>query len=217
MNRLWLTAPILAATLIVSACGRDSGPGEIVDVGPPTEPVGALPGVPPPDGEVWGVGTVLDEGDGAELCLGPVAESWPPQCSGIPLEGWDWASVDASGAAYEHSGDVRWGEFTVTGSYDGTGLSVTDVGPRPVPADPADPDDLVPSAPASPVPTEDLDAIAEELGTADGVLTAYVNHGRVQVDVLFDDGTIQAWADGRYGADVVWIWSSLHSSVDPTM
>ena len=31
-------------------------------------------------------GTVMDVGGDAELCLGPVAESYPPQCSGIPVD-----------------------------------------------------------------------------------------------------------------------------------
>jgi hypothetical protein len=37
------------------------------------------------------VATVLQEGDGPpELCLGGVAESFPPQCGGPEIAGWDW-------------------------------------------------------------------------------------------------------------------------------
>ena len=36
-------------------------------------------------------------------CLGPIAESYPPQCRGLPVEGWDWADhrgdFDDAGAA----------------------------------------------------------------------------------------------------------------------
>jgi hypothetical protein len=69
---------------------------------------------------------VLDDGDGAELCLGGVAESLPPQCSGPELIGWDWADHDGY---YEDTGGVRWGEFAVTGTFDGTDVTVTDAVP----------------------------------------------------------------------------------------
>ena len=80
--------------------------------------------VPPPAGEVLGVGTVMDTGKptGPELCLGAIAESYPPQCSGVPLAGWDWATV---GKTFESSGDTRWGGYAVQGTYDGTTLTLT--------------------------------------------------------------------------------------------
>lgn len=70
--------------------------------------------------------TVLDDGDGAELCLGAVAASLPPQCGGPRLVGWDWA--DHIGDHEDMSG-VRWGSFVVTGTWDGTALTTTDVVP----------------------------------------------------------------------------------------
>ncbi|WP_140011743.1 hypothetical protein [Nocardioides plantarum] len=68
--------------------------------------------------------TVLDDGDGAELCLSGVDESLPPQCGGPRLPGWSWS---------EHTGDfenvsgTRWGEFVVTGTFDGTDMTPTEV------------------------------------------------------------------------------------------
>lgn len=59
--------------------------------------------------------TVLDDGDGAELCLGGVMESLPPQCGGPVIVGWDWAEHTD---AFEEASGVRWGEFLVTGTYD---------------------------------------------------------------------------------------------------
>lgn len=93
-------------------------------------------------GEVVGVGTVLEKGDeGAMLCFS-VASSLPPQCSGPAIHGWDWAKVTGA----ESSGQVRWGDYAVTGTWDGTALTMTKpaVGraeyekshPRPTPADP---------------------------------------------------------------------------------
>ena len=57
-----------------------------------------------------------------ELCLGAVAESYPPQCSGLPIVGWDWAKVAGQ---FEKSGDTRWGSFVLTGTFDGTTFTMT--------------------------------------------------------------------------------------------
>jgi hypothetical protein len=53
------------------------------------------------------VTTIIDSGDGPELCLGGVMESLPPQCSGPVAEG-----LNMDGWSEEASG-VRWGEQTV--------------------------------------------------------------------------------------------------------
>jgi len=51
--------------------------------------------------------TVIDSGNGPELCLGGVMDSLPPQCSGPVTEG-----LNMDGWSEEASG-VRWGEQTV--------------------------------------------------------------------------------------------------------
>lgn len=82
--------------------------------------------------------TVLDDGDGPELCLSGVAESYPPQCGGPKLIGWDWAAHPD----HERAHGVRWGEFGVVGTFDGTALTVTeavpaaDYTPEPLPESP---------------------------------------------------------------------------------
>ncbi len=68
---------------------------------------------------------VLDDGNGAELCLGGVNDSLPPQCSGLPLDGWDWDAVEGEDS---RSGQ-RWGQFDVVGTYDGTTFTVLEAGP----------------------------------------------------------------------------------------
>jgi hypothetical protein len=70
--------------------------------------------------------TVLDGGDGAELCLGGVMDSYPPQCGGPSLVGWDWADHDGD---FEKAFGVRWGDFMVTGTFDGQSLTPSDVVP----------------------------------------------------------------------------------------
>lgn len=83
----------------------------------PSTPAPSTPGAPPAT-SLLTTGhpvTVLDDGDGAELCLGGVAESLPPQCGGPALVGWNWDEHDG---AYEEWNGVRWGDFVVTGTYD---------------------------------------------------------------------------------------------------
>lgn len=55
--------------------------------------------------------TVIDSGDGPELCLGGVSDSLPPQCGGpvadgLVMDGWA-----------ENQGGVSWGDRTVTVSW----------------------------------------------------------------------------------------------------
>lgn len=130
---------VLAALLVggvLSGCGderRDGiedhdtltgGSSTPVDTPVPKQPTQ----VPAAPGLVLGGATVLDDGDGAELCLGGVAESLPPQCGGPPLIGWDWADHEGD---FEEASGVKWGDFVVTGTFDGTSVTPTEV----VPAD----------------------------------------------------------------------------------
>ncbi len=57
---------------------------------------------------------VLDDGTAAKLCLGAIMESFPPQCSGPTLIGWDW---NATPSEYEEASGVRWGDYWVGGVY----------------------------------------------------------------------------------------------------
>lgn len=61
-----------------------------------------------------------------ELCTGPIAESYPPQCGGPVISNWDWA--DHKGE-YDQVGEVRWGEFVVEGHYEGDEFVVTSAVP----------------------------------------------------------------------------------------
>lgn len=81
---------------------------------------------PVPDGEVRtsGLVTVIDAGDGPELCLGAVAESYPPQCGGPALADFDWGDVGS-----EEASGVRWGSYALTGTFDGSTFTVTDAIP----------------------------------------------------------------------------------------
>ncbi|MBO9520793.1 MAG: hypothetical protein J7518_04570 [Nocardioidaceae bacterium] len=226
-----------------------------------------------------------------ELCLGGVATSLPPQCGGPRLRGFAWE--DHRGHFEEASG-VRWGEFAVTGRFDGTTFTATKVGPArqesvtdepdfttPCPEppggwrvlDPATTTDESMSATfeaAAKLPgyadswidssrdagldqgeeavqdprkatvnvrvtrdvagaeralrktwggalcvtraehtDRELRRIQDEVVDLPGFLSGGASMGRVEVGVVFDDGTLQRWADARYGAGLVRISSVL--------
>ena len=113
---------LVALALLVAGCGTTPPPAADGPSGSPSTSETPAPVV------VRGIGLVLDDGDGPVLCLGPVLESLPPQCGGPQLVGWDWADVEASRRA-----GVRWtGAYVVTGTFDGTRLTLTE---PPVPGD----------------------------------------------------------------------------------
>lgn len=95
--------------------------------GDDTPAAGVPASVPAVDGRVatQGLVTVLDDGDGPELCLGAVAESLPPQCGGPKITGWDWATNEM----HEEAAGVKWGSFHLTGTFDGTTFAVDEAIP----------------------------------------------------------------------------------------
>jgi hypothetical protein len=159
-------------------------------------------------GEVAGQGTVIQTGDTPpQLCLGAVAESYPPQCSGPEITGWDWDAVEGD----ESSGDVTWGAYAVSGGWDGTTFDVTSsvmlalYDPMPYVDPLLDPGNAGDSAPA------DLERIQTELHESApfAVLSSWIENGYVFASVIYDDGSLQAWADEKYLPDVVAIRPAL--------
>jgi hypothetical protein len=162
--------------------------------------------VPPADGPVTGLGLVLDGSpDGSRgVCLGPVAESYPPQCSGLPLAGWDWADHPED---VDRGSDLRFGTFAVTGTFDGTTLTYQSAVPGAV-YDPM-PWPQPTSTAAERHSAGELEAIARELGDLPGALSTMPGDNLVVVDVVHDDGSLQAWVDEAYGDGLVFVHSAL--------
>ena len=196
-----------SVVLILAGCaGAGGAGGGSTDggVGGWTPPTPALPAT------VSAVGTVLEADDGPELCLGPIAESYPPQCSGPPIVGWDWSAVEGE----DNASGVTWGAYAVWGDWDGDTFTVTE---EPVLAalydpmiDPSAPDPWDPSLPSGPLPEAEAQHIQDELADAlPGFLTTAFVNGRIVAEVMFDDGTIQAAADEHYGDDAVVVVSGL--------
>jgi hypothetical protein len=172
---------------------------------PPPAALGAITPVPP-EGEVAATGTVLDAAGDVQLCLGPVAESYPPQCTGIPLEGWSWDGVEGA----ESSGDVTWGAYAVRGTYDGTSFTVTQPPIQLALYDPIRPEDPTggkPGAGDEATLADIQEELPERLG--DAYLSSSPQDGWLWVDVVWDDGSWQDAANAEYGDDTVIIRSAM--------
>lgn len=202
-------AAAVVAGVVLGGCGSTTGGAGGGAYGTPTGTATAGPppdAVPAADGPVTGSGTVIEVPElGPQLCLGPVRESWPPQCEGVPLVGWDWASAGAHEEVPSGSGSsTRWGTFAVTGTFDGLTLTVTDVVPLATHGPQAEPS-------PRPVAPPDLDeaawrAVEEEARALPGLLTSVLEGettGPLHVEVVHDDGSLQAWADARFGVGAV--------------
>ncbi|GAB3769078.1 hypothetical protein [Microlunatus parietis] len=109
MSRVLILAGSVAVPVLLWACAPIASPGQ------PAVPASGGPSARTGPVTTGHPAMVLDDGSGAELCLGGVMESYPPQCSGPKLVGWDWS--DRTGEFEEASG-TRWGEFILTGRYD---------------------------------------------------------------------------------------------------
>lgn len=206
-RRIALAAASAIGLLLLGAC--TAGPGASPAPTSTTVPSDqrleeARPGLP--EGRTIGVGTVMDVGGDVQLCLGPILESYPPQCQGVPLDEWTWDGVDGS----ETSGEVTWGAYAVYADYDGERLTVTD---PPImlalydPIAPEDPTGGVDGTTDAAELTRVQDDISARLGPS--ALTVATDRGYVWLQVVWDDGTLQDAVDAEYGDGVVIVTSAL--------
>jgi hypothetical protein len=206
-RRLAFASASIAGLLVLSACvaGPGSSPAPTSTGVPAGQGIeSARPGLP--EGRVIATGTVLDVAGDVQLCLGAVAESSPPQCTGIPLDDWTWDGVDGS----ETSGDVTWGTYAVYGTYDGDRYVSTDPPTMLAlydPIAPADPTGGLDGKTAEAELADVQDDVTARLGA--DALTVWTDRGYVWVQVAWDDGSIQDAADAQYGDGVVVVTSAL--------
>ncbi|WP_147255760.1 hypothetical protein [Streptomyces sp. PT12] len=189
---------VLPAVLLFTACGEEGGSDPARSDAPPENP-------PPVDQEYRASGTVLQSPDrGPVLCAG-VAESFPPQCGGgVELARWDWDAVEA-----ESEQGTTWGDFELTGTWDGETFTVTGTGPPSRPAE-------WPAAPAPDEPgggdraardPDELADIQRDLTEdfPDDVLSSFPDEeqGVVQADVVLATPELQETVDERFGEGAV--------------
>lgn len=185
-----------ASVIVLSGCATGSS----------SDPGGGVVQPEPPKGEVVGQGTVLDDGGSAKLCLGAIAESYPPQCSGIPIDGWTWDALEGS----ETASGVTWGAYAVQGTYDGQTFTVTQ---PPIMLALYDP--MVTPDPTGGEPGAGTDAQLAEIqdllpaAFGDAHLMSYAENGWLWVDVVWDDGKYQDAVNAEYGEGVVVVRSAL--------
>ena len=196
-----------ASVLALAGCATPAGSAAPSSAG--DAPVGASLGSlwpAPPEGDVIAQGTVMDVGGEAELCLGPIAESYPPQCSGIPIADWTWEGVDGS----ESSDDTTWGAYAVQGTYDGEQFTVSQPPVMLALYDPMMPDDPTGGEPGQ-GDEATLAEIQDELPDIlqEAYLGSSVENGWLYIDVVWDDGTWQKAADDDYGDDTVIVRSAM--------
>lgn len=163
----------------------------------------------PPTGPVVGTGTVLDESGDVRLCLGAIRESYPPQCDGVPLDGWSWDGVDGR----ETSGETQWGAYAVTGAWDGERFTVTAPPALLALYDPMAPEDPTGGVDGTST-AEELDRVQNDIAGRLGAeaLALSTDRGYVWLQVVWDDGSLQNAADEEYGEGVVIVTSALQES-----
>jgi hypothetical protein len=276
--RIFTAAAVLSVLGALAACSTEEGMRAVDDAASGDSasdaPASGAP-TPVPDGEVRtsGLVTVLDNGQGPQLCLGAVAESYPPQCGGPAVADFDWGDVGSEEAA-----GVTWGQYALTGTYDGTTFTVTDAIPAALYDTMAEPDagglepacDDATTTDADKATPEDMDATLAAASALPTYATAWLSEGTISVavtedpegaeaelrrtwggllcvttvektdadlnainqelqaelgeqlltsgsfapdsldaHVVFDDGSIQAWADEAYGEGLVRVTSAL--------
>jgi hypothetical protein len=119
MRRSLLIWAVVLVAAALSACAGQRPPAS------GGSPSVAVPGAP---GTYRASGTVLESPEhGPQLC-NMVQESLPPQCGGIDLVGWDWAAADGE----ESVNGTTWGSYQVTGTWDGSRLTLTEPPAEPV-------------------------------------------------------------------------------------
>ncbi|THV37008.1 hypothetical protein [Glycomyces buryatensis] len=207
-------APV-AALLVLSACGQGGGDsaGTPVDAGDNADQSTSS------DEPVYeGALTVYQgvERDAAELC-GVVAESYPPQCQGLPITGWDWEAVE-----HEEAEGVRWGSYIVTGTFDGKAFDITEDPVATADVDMADYPELDYSEPeigepAEELSVEELQAMVDEIAEAFPRIVyggwADEQNGVALVDTLLVSPELQTYADEHYPQDTV-VFSQMLRPVD---
>lgn len=169
--RTW-TLLLVALAVVAAGCGEDGSPVASRDGG--ASPSAA----PAAQSRYTATTTVLESPDhGPQLCLGGVEESYPPQCGGPEVIGWDWGAVDGE----ESASGTTWGSYTVVGAWDGAALTLTETPSTPERADHARPDGERFATPCR--APEGGWQVVDEATATDAAMNEAIAYARAQPDV----------------------------------
>jgi hypothetical protein len=138
--------------------------------------------------------------------MGGVNNSYPPGCTGPTIHGWDWDAVDGE----KRAANVVWGYYEARGIWDGTSFTIGEhppqsfMPPTEPPQDrPVDP--LLDPGNHGAGTESRLEQIQRELWeSGQPVLTdMQIENGYLFLRVPYDDGSIQAQMDNRFGPKLV--------------
>jgi hypothetical protein len=154
--------------------------------------------------------TVLSSPDhGPQLCAA-VDESYPPQCEGLDIAGWDWSSVK-----HESAGGTTWGDYDVVGTVDDDVLTLTETPTAPTPPDSdVDLECLEPCKPHTDHTLRELHQIADRVAAElPDVQSVWSNPqtGTVGVTVWIAYEAVWQQLAAEHGADVI----DLHGVLEP--
>lgn len=129
-GRVILGALVVGGMAVVNGCAQPVSVGEAAgdEASAVVTSAAAAPGM---DGSLVPIGydgryrtsttAVLESPDhGPQLCF-ILAMSYPPQCGGPDIAGWDWSLVEA-----ESAGGTTWGSYTLVGTFDGSTFTLTE-------------------------------------------------------------------------------------------
>ena len=191
------TLVLAVAGLALTACGDEPA----TTAGDPTTEAGD---------RYTTAATVIEALDhGPRLCW-LVMDSNPPQCGsgGIDVVGWDWTVLEGS----ESEGLTTWGEYVVTGTYDGERFTITET---PTPNLESEP------PPGPPLATTPCPPPADGWGVVDVATATYeaqdaaIAYAQAQPDYVaaWVDSSINpahAMKESEINADTLWMFN------DPT-
>jgi hypothetical protein len=202
----WSLTGAAVLTLVTAGCGTATGPAGTPAGDSDSTTSGPAQTAPSVDADtlLTGYGLVLQQdGEPPELCVGGIAESYPPQCEGPELVGLDWADLPA----HEEASGVTWGEAGVVGTYDGARFTLVEPptqeppdGPAPEPAafpqlcdDPfrGGDEDYASDSEAAQTAQNDLGGL---LQSYDGYVTSWVSDGSSMFNVLVQGDAEEAHA-----------------------
>lgn len=107
------------ALMVLAGCARSGGPG-----GPAADPDPVLDASLVSEDYTGrfrtDVGVLESAEHGPQLCY-EVQDSYPPQCEGPDVVGWDWSAVEAESAS-----GTTWGNYRITGTWDGSTFTLTE-------------------------------------------------------------------------------------------